>query len=70
LGSSNWEAKSRAARAVKALAEGAGEATGPHLPQLMTALLSELPGRIWDGKEAVLMAIGEEIVRIISLNML
>eukprot|EP00959_Pyramimonas_sp_CCMP1952_P093203 1951101-Pyramimonas_sp.AAC.1 len=47
----------RAAKAVKALAEAVEEAVAPHIEVLLAALLAELPGRLWDGKEAVLEAI-------------
>lgn len=45
-------------QAIKAIAKDAGEALNPHMAALMDALLAELPGRLWDGKEAVLQAVG------------
>lgn len=58
LASSSWSTKQQCAKASAALAEGIGGDLGPHGSTLLVALLGELPGRLWDGKEAVLHAIG------------
>ena len=57
LGSQQWGRKKAAALAVAALAKSGAEALPPHTPALATALLAELPGRLWDGKEALLEAL-------------
>lgn len=57
LGSQQWGRKKAAALAVTALAKSGAEALPPHTPALASALLAELPGRLWDGKEALLEAL-------------
>jgi proteasome component ECM29 len=58
LASSSWSTKQQCAKAAAAAAQGAGPGLAPHAQALLKALLGELPGRLWDGKEAVLEAIG------------
>ena len=57
LGAQQWGRKKAAALAVTALAKVGAEALPPHTPVLASALLAELPGRLWDGKEALLEAL-------------
>ena len=63
LAASAWPRKKAGALAAAALASGlagaaGGDALAPLAPTLATQLLAALPGRIWDGKEAVLQACG------------
>ena len=57
LGSQQWGRKKAAAAAVVVLAKSGAEALPPHAPTLAAALLAELPGRLWDGKETLLEAL-------------
>jgi proteasome component ECM29 len=58
LTSPQWGRKKAAAAAVARLCAGAGDAAAAHAPEVMAALLRELPGRLWEGKEAVVGAVG------------
>jgi proteasome component ECM29 len=63
LAASAWPRKKAGALAAAALASGlagaaGGDALAPLAPTLAAQLLAALPGRIWDGKEAVLQACG------------
>lgn len=58
IGSSSWTQKQKTARALSKLAESAGERVSPYVQDLLGALLAELPGRLWEGKEVVLEALG------------
>lgn len=58
LKSGQWGRKKAAAAAAAKACVSGGDAVGPYALQLMTALLAELPGRLWDGKETVLAAVG------------
>ncbi|KAK9810293.1 hypothetical protein WJX72_008148 [[Myrmecia] bisecta] len=57
LASQQWGRKRSSAKAIVALAEAGADAVQPHAAGLATALLQELPGRLWEGKEAVLEAL-------------
>ena len=35
-----------------------GDVLGPHASDLAVALLAEVPGRLWEGKESILGALG------------
>ena len=56
--SSAWGQKVAAAASISAICEAQAPTLGPHAEAIVKLLLSELPGRIWAGKEAVLEAIG------------
>jgi hypothetical protein len=58
LKSQSWPCKARAARAIQAMAADRTDALVPHTTPLAEALLAELPGRLWDGKESLLHALG------------
>jgi proteasome component ECM29 len=58
LKSSQWGRKKAAAAAAAKACDAGGDALIPYAPKLMESLLAELPGRLWEGKEAVLMALG------------
>jgi len=64
LGAQQWGRKKAAAGGRRArappppaLAKTGADALAPHAPALAAALLAELPGRLWDGKEALLDAL-------------
>ncbi|PRW21127.1 proteasome-associated ECM29-like protein isoform X1 [Chlorella sorokiniana] len=58
LQSGQWGRKKAAATALSQICQTSGDAIVPHLPAVLDALLKEVPGRIWEGKEAVLGAAG------------
>ncbi|KAL4530388.1 hypothetical protein Ndes2437B_g03884 [Nannochloris sp. 'desiccata'] len=58
LKSSQWGRKKAAAAAAAKACDAGGDALIPYAPKLMESLLAELPGRLWEGKEAVLVALG------------
>ena len=58
IGSSSWTEKQKTARALSKLADTAGGGVMPYVQDLLVALVAELPGRLWDGKEVVLEALG------------
>jgi proteasome component ECM29 len=58
LKSSQWGRKKAAAAAAAKACEAGGDALVPYAPKLMDCLLAELPGRLWEGKETVLVALG------------
>lgn len=58
LQSGQWGRKKGAALALDRACTAAPDAVQPLATALMESLLKELPGRLWDGKEAVLVAVG------------
>jgi proteasome component ECM29 len=53
-----WPTKAQAARAMNTIADKSGSnLVQPHLNALLTALITGLSGRTWDGKEALLQAV-------------
>ncbi|EFN52702.1 hypothetical protein CHLNCDRAFT_138705 [Chlorella variabilis] len=58
LQSGQWSRKKAAAAAAAQICKAGADALVPHAPALLDALLKELPGRIWEGKEVVLGATG------------
>ncbi|GAB4815511.1 hypothetical protein N2152v2_002557 [Parachlorella kessleri] len=58
LQSAQWGRKKSAAAALKKACAAAPDALQPLASALMETLLKELPGRLWDGKEVVLEAVG------------
>ncbi|KAK6164025.1 hypothetical protein DH2020_000889 [Rehmannia glutinosa] len=58
--SSSWASKKKACLASQAickLSEVLGESLSSHHNVLLTSLMKELPGRLWEGKDAVLKAL-------------
>lgn len=53
LASQQWGRKRMCAEGIMTLASLGHDALQPHAPRLANALLGEVPGRIWDGKEKV-----------------
>lgn len=58
LRASDWAGKRAAALAARDAAAAAPEALAPHAGALLETLLGLLPGRVWEGKAAVLDAVG------------
>ncbi|XP_010521564.1 PREDICTED: proteasome-associated protein ECM29 homolog isoform X1 [Tarenaya hassleriana] len=56
--SSSWASKKKSARAICKLAEALGESLSSHHSILLQCLLKEIPGRLWEGKDALLDALG------------
>ncbi|OVA18531.1 Proteasome stabiliser ECM29 [Macleaya cordata] len=56
--SSSWASKKKSAKAIRKLSEVLGESVSSHHHALLSSLLKELPGRLWEGKDAILYAIG------------
>ncbi|WCJ20554.1 Proteasome adapter and scaffold protein ECM29 [Euphorbia peplus] len=58
LASSSWSRKKKSAQAISKLSEVLGELLSSHHHVLLEALMQEMPGRLWEGKDAILDAIG------------
>ncbi|KAK4773586.1 hypothetical protein SAY87_028605 [Trapa incisa] len=56
--SSSWAGKKKSAQATCKLSEVLGESLSPHHQILLQSLMKEIPGRLWEGKEALLYAVG------------
>ncbi|VFQ85232.1 unnamed protein product [Cuscuta campestris] len=55
--SSSWSNKRKAAHAIRKLCEILGNSVSSHHHLLLTPLMKEIPGRLWEGKEALLYAL-------------
>ncbi|KAL3828680.1 hypothetical protein ACJIZ3_017482 [Penstemon smallii] len=55
--SSSWASKKKASQAICKLSEVLGDALSSHHNVLLTSLMKELPGRLWEGKDRVLYAL-------------
>ncbi|KAL6966673.1 hypothetical protein U1Q18_032459, partial [Sarracenia purpurea var. burkii] len=55
--SSSWASKKKSALAISKLSEVLGEALSPYHDALLKSLMKELPGRLWEGKDALLYAL-------------
>ncbi|XP_056162562.1 uncharacterized protein LOC130136561 [Syzygium oleosum] len=58
ISSSSWGSKKKAAQAICKLGEVLGESLSPCHQVLRISLMEELPGQLWEGKEALLYALG------------
>lgn len=58
ISSSSWGSKKKAAQAICKLGEVLGESLSPCHQVLLASLIKELPGRLWEGKETLLYALG------------
>lgn len=58
LAADEWSHRSAAAATIASASTAAPEAFAPHAPRLMAALLEQLPGRVWGGKEVLVAAVG------------
>lgn len=57
IGSSSWASKKKSAQAISKLSEVLGESLSSHYHVLLQSLMKEIPGRLWEGKDALLYAI-------------
>ncbi|XP_077218029.1 ARM repeat superfamily protein isoform X2 [Tasmannia lanceolata] len=55
--SPSWASKKKSAKAIKKLSEVLGESLSSFHHDLLKYLLKEMPGRLWEGKDAILYAI-------------
>ncbi|XP_060216154.1 uncharacterized protein LOC132643671 isoform X1 [Lycium barbarum] len=55
--SSSWSSKRKAAQAISKLCDTLGEVVSSQHHVLLSSLLKEIPGRLWEGKDAVLSAL-------------
>ncbi|XP_057515552.1 uncharacterized protein LOC130797079 [Amaranthus tricolor] len=55
--SSSWNSKRKAALAITKLSEALHESLSTHCQVLLDSLLKEIPGRLWEGKDALLHAL-------------
>ncbi|CAN6344332.1 unnamed protein product [Urochloa humidicola] len=56
MSSSSWAGKRKSAKAIKKLCDVLGESVSAH-HNILNSLLKELPGRFWEGKDAILDAL-------------
>uniref|UniRef100_A0A1J3GWL5 Proteasome-associated protein ECM29-like protein n=1 Tax=Noccaea caerulescens TaxID=107243 RepID=A0A1J3GWL5_NOCCA len=56
--SSSWASKKKSGKAICKLSEVLGESLSPHHNRLLQCLVTEIPGRLWEGKDALLDALG------------
>ncbi|CAN6695106.1 unnamed protein product [Malus baccata var. baccata] len=57
IGSSSWASKKKSAQAISKLSDVLGESLSSYYPVLLQSLMKEIPGRLWEGKDALLDAI-------------
>lgn len=57
IGSSSWSSKKKSAQAISKLSEVLGESLSSYHHPLLHSLMQEIPGRLWEGKDALLYAI-------------
>ncbi|MFS8035264.1 putative armadillo-like helical, proteasome component Ecm29 [Helianthus anomalus] len=57
IASSSWASKRKAAKAIVKLCEVLEESVSSYHQVLLTSLMKEVPGRIWEGKEDILEAL-------------
>ncbi|KAH6814295.1 ARM repeat superfamily protein, partial [Perilla frutescens var. frutescens] len=55
--SSSWASKKKASLAICKLGEVLGESLSSHHSVLLSSLMKEIPGRLWEGKEVLLNAL-------------
>ncbi|KAF3455353.1 hypothetical protein FNV43_RR05803 [Rhamnella rubrinervis] len=56
--SSSWSSKKKSGQAISKLSEVLGESLASYHHVLLQSLMKEIPGRLWEGKDALLYAIG------------
>ena len=59
LTAAQYRVKAQGAAAAAAAAKAAPEVVKPRAPEMLRALLAELPGRVWEGKEVVPGAVAD-----------
>ncbi|XP_020113729.1 proteasome-associated protein ECM29 homolog isoform X2 [Ananas comosus] len=57
ISSSSWASKRKSAKAIRKLSDTLGESLSSFHQSLLKCLLKELPGRFWEGKDAILHAL-------------
>lgn len=58
IASSSWTSKRKSAKAICKLGEILGESISSYHHLLLESIMKEVPGRLWEGKDALLYAIG------------
>ncbi|KAI4308224.1 hypothetical protein L6164_031321 [Bauhinia variegata] len=58
ISSSSWASKKKSALAICRLSEVLGESLSSHHEVLLKSLMKEIPGRLWEGKDVLLLALG------------
>ncbi|KAL2316898.1 hypothetical protein Fmac_030774 [Flemingia macrophylla] len=58
MSSSSWASKRKSAQAICRLSEVLGESLSSHYEVLLQSLMKEIPGRLWEGKDVLLLAVG------------
>ncbi|CAJ1971242.1 unnamed protein product [Sphenostylis stenocarpa] len=58
MSSSSWASKRKSAQAICRLSEVLGESLSSHHMVLLQSLMKEIPGRLWEGKDVLLLAVG------------
>lgn len=58
MSSSSWTRKRKSAQAICRLSEVLGESLSSHHEVLLQSLMKEIPGRLWEGKDVLLLAVG------------
>ncbi|XP_028798613.1 proteasome adapter and scaffold protein ECM29 [Neltuma alba] len=58
ISSSSWASKRKSAQAICRLSEVLGESLSSHHEVLLNSLMKEIPGRLWEGKDVLLLALG------------
>ncbi|KAL1347958.1 uncharacterized protein [Arachis hypogaea] len=58
MSSSSWASKRKSAQAICRLSEVLGDSLSSHHEVLLQSLMKEIPGRLWEGKEVLLLALG------------
>ncbi|KAJ4724481.1 Proteasome-associated ECM29 [Melia azedarach] len=58
IASSSWTSKRKSAKAICKLGEILGESLSSYHHVLLESIMKEVPGRLWEGKDALLDAIG------------
>ncbi|XP_027329154.1 proteasome adapter and scaffold protein ECM29 [Abrus precatorius] len=58
MSSSSWASKRKSAQAICRLSEVLGESLSSHHEVLLQSLMKEIPGRLWEGKDVLLLALG------------
>ncbi|XP_057955900.1 uncharacterized protein LOC131149465 [Malania oleifera] len=57
ISSSSWASKRKSAQAISKLSDVLGESLSPYNHILLSSVMKEIPGRLWEGKDSLLFAI-------------
>ncbi|CAI8586672.1 unnamed protein product [Vicia faba] len=58
MSSSSWTRKKKSAQAICKLSDVLGDSLSSHYEVLLQSLIKEIPGRLWEGKDVLLLAVG------------